>query len=572
MKGDTSSNNPQGQGSQSLILPIKERRRSHGPKSAAELALQHYSMILLRRKWLILAVFLFVSAGTAVVSYLLPNVYTSETLILVDPQQVPDKFVQPTVTGDIRNRLSTLSQQILSATRLQKIIDTFNLYPKERKTMAREEVITLMRGDITVEVVEEPAQKERKPPSSNKEQDLTAFRIAYSGKDPKMVAQVTNELASLFIGENLRAREQMATGTANFMDKELQGTKKQLEEQEAKVKEFKLRHPGEMPEQQQANISILSQLQVRLQAVTDAINRAQQQKIYAESLLANQPADQNQEPSEAKTEGAPAADAPTPSETKLIELLARYGESHPDIKRTRKLAEVERAEKAKAGQAPAAPSPAANLAAEKTALLATQNRITGAQSVASLKAQIASADAEIAEGVKMQEKLIKSILDYQQKLEAVPVREQEIAEVVRDYAESKEHYKQLLEKKLAAEMATQLEIRQQGEKFTILDPARVPEKPSSPNRLVINIVGCLAGLVLGFAGALAREFSEMSITSPLQIGAEVGVFALGTVPMISTPYDIRRRKRLTWAGAASTLAVVFSVGGYLLYYYRDYIF
>ena len=565
MTGDISTP-AQRQTSPAPVIPMKERRRGGGPKPAADLSLQHYSMILLRRKWLVVAIFLVVSAGTIAVSYVLPNVYTSETLILVDPQQVPDRYVEPTVSGGIRNRLSTLSQQILSATRLQKIIDTFNLYTNERKKLAREEVITQMRKDITVEVVEDLAGKSRTP-----DKDLTAFRISYTGRDPKLVAQVTNELASLFIEENLKAREQMATGTSNFMDKELENTRKQLEEQEAKIRDFKLKHLGEMPEQQQSNIQILGQLQTRLQVISDSLNRAEQQKVYLQTLMASQPAEISTPQSAAQVNAEkPPADAPTPSEAKLTELLTRYGENHPDVRRLRKQVEIERQEQSRAQQH--ATTSVTSAAAERAQIVNLQNRSAAAQAAAALKAQLTSVEAETAEAKLTQQQLLKTISEYQQKLEGVPMREQEVAQVIRDYGMSKEHYQQLLEKKLSAEMATQLEIRQQGEKFTILDPAQVPEKPSKPNRLVINLVGCLAGLALGLAAALSTEFTGMSITAPQQIGAEVGVFVLGVVPEISTPYDIRRRKRWTWAGAASAVAVALSMGGYLLYHYRDHLF
>src|SRR3990170_8989848 len=163
MPENISVSKPMGQAPQGAPPTGRDRRRNNSPKAAAELALQHYSLILLRRKWLVLGIFLAVAAGTAIVSLVLPKIYTSETLILVDPQQVPEKYVQATVSGDIRNRLSTLSQQILSATRLQKVIDTFNLYTTERKNLAREEIITLMRKDIFVQVVDDLAGKSKTP-------------------------------------------------------------------------------------------------------------------------------------------------------------------------------------------------------------------------------------------------------------------------------------------------------------------------------------------------------------------------------------------------------------------------
>src|SRR5580692_9997070 len=235
---------------------------------------EHYLRLLVHRKWLVLGVALAVSAGTAIVSHYLPNVYESETVILVDPQKVPDAYVKSTVTGDVRNRLGTLSQQILSATRLQKIIETLNLYPDDRKKLAREDVITHMRSDISVQVVSEFGAS----------QDLQAFRIRYTGKDARLVAQVTNELASLFIEENLKSREQQATGTSEFLQNQLQETRKDLEAQEAKLKQYRLTHLGEMPEQQSADLQILGQLQSQLQVESEALARAQQSKLVLQTM------------------------------------------------------------------------------------------------------------------------------------------------------------------------------------------------------------------------------------------------------------------------------------------------
>src|SRR5579863_6150400 len=165
-------------------VPVRPRPAAADHRSSS-LTPEHCLRLMFHRKWLILGVFVFVSAATVAFTSRLPNIYTSETVILVDPQKVPDNYVKATVSGDIRNRLGTLKQQILSATRLQKIIDSLNLYSTERKTMAREDVIAHMRSDISVSVVSDFGGA----------QDLQAFRIEYSGSDPQLVSQVTNELA-----------------------------------------------------------------------------------------------------------------------------------------------------------------------------------------------------------------------------------------------------------------------------------------------------------------------------------------------------------------------------------------
>ena len=234
----------------------------------AQVSPEHYLQLIMHRKWLVLGTFVVVSVATYVVSSRLPNVYTSSTLILVDPQKVPESYVKSTVTGDLRNRLGTLQQQILSATRLQKIIDTLNLYPEQRKNMAREDVIAMMQKDVSVSIVS----------NYGGSQDLEAFRIGYRGAEARLVSQVANDLATQFIDENLKAREQQSTGTTEFLQNQLQESKKVLETQEAKLKEFKLKHIGEMPEQQSSNLQILGQLQSQLQLESEGLARAQQQR------------------------------------------------------------------------------------------------------------------------------------------------------------------------------------------------------------------------------------------------------------------------------------------------------
>src|ERR1017187_1783110 len=313
--------------------------------TAPSLSPEHYLRIILHRKWWVITVFLVVSAATAVVAYRLPDIYTSDTLILVDPQKVPDSYVKATVTGDVRNRLGTLSQQILSATRLQRIIDTLNLYPLEQKTLAREDITIKMRKDVSVSVVSDFGGS----------QDLTAFRITYSGREPRLVAQVANELASLFIDENLKAREQQATGTTEFLQNQLQETRKALEAQEAKLKDFKLRHIGEMPEQQAADLQILGQLQSQLQLEGDALSRAEQQKSLTQSMMVQQapvvdldeyeprPPSTTSRPEGKGSPGRPVSAA----QAQLTALLAKgYTDKHPSINKLRaELADEEAAAK-----------------------------------------------------------------------------------------------------------------------------------------------------------------------------------------------------------------------------------
>lgn len=505
-------------------------------------SVEHYLRVLFYRKWLILGVFLLVSCATAIFSYRIQDVYTSETVILVDPQKVPETYVKATVTGDIRNRLGALSQQLLSATRLQAIIDAFNLYPELRNTAPREDIITRMRNSISVAVVTKFGAS----------QDLQAFRIAYSNPDPQVAAQVTNKLASLYIEENLKAREQQATDTTQFLQNQLQAARKTLEEQEARLKDFKLRHAGQMPEQQTAVLQIMGQLQSQLQVESDALGRAEQQRSYIRSMMSQSaPVVDIDDAAQRRQQEARRSQEASGVQAQLAAAMSRYTENHPEVQRLKGLLEEEKRKAGQAAASAAAPSESPEPALAPpvpTAPVNTQNPV--------LVSQLQAVEAEIQKHKEEQQRLQKQIAEYRAKLEAIPIREQQIVQLVRDYEISKTHYTQLLGKQMSAETATQLEIRQKGEKFSILDPAQVPERPSSPNRPLINAAGCLAGLLLGLALAIAPEFFGMSITAGEQLATASGYPVLEVIPVIRTRADRVRTRRLAVAAAASGTAML----------------
>lgn len=544
---------------------VRQKPRTPG----AGVPIEHYLRLILHRKLLILGIFVLVTGGVVFYAERLPNIYMSETLILVDPQKVPEAYVKSTITGDIRNRLGTLSQQILSATRLQKIIDTLNLYPEERKTLAREDVITKMRSDISTSIVTDFGGS----------QDLQAFKIQYFGRDPRLVAQVANQLASLFIDENWKAREQQATGTTEFLENQLQETRKALEAQEAQIREFRLKHIGEMPEQQTADLQILGQLQAQLQTEGEALSRAENQKSLLESMA-------GQSAPVVDLDGAGPAPAPATAGLKvpdrpqlsnslsaeraqLAALLTRYKETHPDVVRLKKKIEQDEARAATlasntSASGPAVPVPPPPPAVDPEAALPAPT--APAMQMAShpvshfnpvLQSQIKGLEAEIQKHKEEQQRLSKLVAGYRGKVDAIPVNEQAIAALTRDYEMSKTHYSQLLDRELSAETATQLEIRQKGEKFEVLDPAMPAERPTRPNRLIINGAGALAGLVLGLLAALTTELLGMSITESKDVTDASGLSVLGVIPVILTQSDrLTRRRRLIVAAASATFAAL----------------
>jgi succinoglycan biosynthesis transport protein ExoP len=456
---------------------------------------------MLWKHWVIALVLALIgSAASFVIVQRLPAIYRSEALILIDSQKIPERYVSSTVNTELQDRLATISQEILSTTPLQKIIDTFGLYQKERKKLVQEEIIDLMRKDISIKI-EKGWTRERPG----------AFHVGYQGPNPVLVTEVANQLANLFIEENLRTRKRQAEGTADFIDSQLGAAKKTLDELERKVSQYKLAHSGDLPEQENANNAALGHLQVELQGAQDAINRAQQNKIMLQGAMDMAEAAAGAVPSKRERAGrSPDTDArgnsPPKKESEFLQaqydaLRLRYEPNYP-----RMISLQHEIDKQK-------------LAEDREAAR-----------IENLRTQILLADREIEQRNNERERVLKSIAQYQGRTEQLPVREQEMAALTRDYEMSKANYKSLLDKKLAAGMATDMENRQQAERFTMLDAARVPEKPVSPNRPLLEGIGCALSLALGLLFAVAKEIKKNAVLGEWELPE--GLALLGRVPFI----------------------------------------
>jgi succinoglycan biosynthesis transport protein ExoP len=491
--------------------------------------------ILWKRKVHVLVFWAALSALVIAVVMAWPATYRAETLILVDQQKIPEKFVSATVNAELQDRLATLSQEILSQTRLQKIIQTLNLYENERKTRTQEEILEMMAGDISVTA--EKGWIQNRP---------GAFRVAYSGRNPATVAEVANQLGSLFIEENLRSRENMAEGTADFMKTQLDQAKKDLEAQEVKLSQFKQAYNGELPQQESSLAQELSQLQLQLQGSQDALNRANQNKTVVESALSVAQSTEatlqrlienanHRTPSQG---GSPAPKKKSEElETQLAAMKLRYSPAHPDIKVM--MAEIEQAKATEAAESAqekalsdgsgvegktdeAQDSPQSADAVR--ALAAERER------VALMNAQLATLNTELKTRQADQQQLLQRIDSLQARVRRLPLREQEMTAVTRDYEVSKLNYKSLQDKIFAANMATDMERRQKSERFTILDPARAPEKAISPNRPLLTGAGSVLALFLSAGFWLLLEMRKNKFLGEWELPE--GVVVLGRVQNI----------------------------------------
>jgi polysaccharide chain length determinant protein (PEP-CTERM system associated) len=503
---------------------------------------EDFVRIASRRKWAIVLPFVLISLATVVVAHYLPNRYRSETVILVVPQQVPESYVRSTVTSRIEDRLQSISQQILSRTRLERIIQDFNLYERDRQVGIMEDVVEKMRTrDIRVDTLKGDA-----------------FRIAFIGDNPVTVMRVTDRLASHFIDENLRDREILAQGTSQFLTVQLDDARRRLAEQEKKLEEYRRRHSGELPSQAAGNLQQVQNLQLQVQAVIESLNHDVDRKLNIERVLADVKAMDVQAVVTAAASGdlseQPVGIQLAAAEKTLSEMQLRLTPEHPDVIRLkRRITGLKQRAEAESLAAPLSPE---SSAPTTRAELLQRNRERA------LQLELESLDRQITAKRAEEQRLRKLAAGYQARIEAVPARETELAELTRDHETLQKMYADLLVKNEESKIAANLERRQIGEQFKILDSARPAEKPFSPNRTQINLLGALGALFAGFALAAFLEYRDASFRSQDEVSIVLSLPVLAQIPLITTPVERQqfRRKQLMIAAAAVFASIAVTAG------------
>jgi polysaccharide chain length determinant protein (PEP-CTERM system associated) len=499
-----------------------------------------------QRKWLILVPFVVLTAGTLLWSQWLPNQYRSETVILVVPQRVPDTYVHSTVTSPIEDRLQSISPEILSGTRLERIIRDLDLYVQQRETLTMEEVLELMRKNIKVETIKGDA-----------------FRVSYVSHDPVKAKEVTKRLASMFIDENLRDREALAEGTNQFLESQLNDARARLVEQEKSLEEFRRRHAGELPSQVTPNLQSIQNNQMQLQALGESISRNRDRITLLEGLVDAAASPNNDQAfisapgtsvAPLSAEGASTADRLDAARKSLAVLQTRLTSNHPNVRRAERVVrDLERAAETETLQHQQADPKLPRLLT--TAEAAKRDRVGEMQAeIKSLKQGVVHEEAE-------QQRVREAIAAYQQRIEVAPARESELAELTRDYQTLQNVYASLLTRREDSKMAADLERRQVGEQFRILDPPRLPEKPFSPNRLLLNTIGALVGLGCGVVLAAWREYRDTSLHTEADVATMLAIPILALIPGMITDGERRdqRRRKLLYYGAAAVALLLSAV-------------
>ncbi|MGB9073324.1 MAG: Wzz/FepE/Etk N-terminal domain-containing protein [Terriglobales bacterium] len=488
-----------------------------------ELTIDDYLAMLRRRLKVILLPALLAPLAGFLMSYVFPPKYTSQSLVLVQGQEVPDNLVQPVITADFTQRLSTMQQQVLAANRLRPMIerlgivkpgDEGKLIEDIRQNMAIDPVVT----DISMAAAQSAATKSKKKPTGTT--SVPGFNVSFSSSDPRQAQLICDGITSLLLEENLRTRSKVAQDQVDFFNRQVDDAKRALDDQDAKLANFKRQYMGQLPGDAENNLRILMSLNTQLDATSQTLNRAQQDKAYTESLLAQQLSAWKS--SQSSTNPQTLQQQLDALQAQLLQLQARYTNDHPDVVKTKAdIAEVQK----KIAEVNATMGKATDTTEKANASEPPEIR--------QLRLQVHQYEGVITQATADEKKLQSSIQLYQSRTAMSPGIEEQYKALTRDYDNSQSSYRDLLAKKSATELATSMENQQQGEQMRILQPAGLPAQPSFPNRLYCAAGGLGAGLALGIAMAMWFELRDKAIRTEKDAAAAMDLPLLVSVPWVT---------------------------------------
>lgn len=526
--------------------------------------IEEYWSIIRRHRWLILLSIFVCWAMVWGIGWLLPATYQSEALILVEDQKVTSELVPPNVSVSLQDQLQSMTQQILSRTQLQGIIGRYHLYTKHGGLLAIFEPtdpVDQMRKDISITPVEVPGRNG----------DLTAFKIYYTGPTPELAQQVNSELTSAFLDQNMKSQQQLSQSTTSFFDNQLADARAKLEEQGAKVRAFKAQHVGELPDQLESNVQILSGVQNQLEQTQRALDRAQQQKLYLESIVQQYQSVQTDLGNGDSAETPPALDKELKNlRMQLAAERSQYTDNYPDVIALKdQIAKTEKLKKQIEGEI-ATSQKTGKASKDSATSVAGADFQNGAPTpMMQIESQLKANQLEI-KGYEKQEKTLEGrVAEYQTRLNMMPATEQALADVSRGYNESQKNYDSLLAKQSQSQLATSLEQNQQGQQFRLLDPAQLPDKPASPNHILLSLGGLILGIAVGVGLTALFELTDARVRNEEDLEGLVAARVLVGIPRISTPKEDHDRIRMRWMGrAAAVVVVLLIVAGNIYAFYK----
>ena len=572
---------------------IEEQKSARG--------VDEYWAIVRRRKWWIIGPLFIGWLLVFVSAWIIPAQYTSEAVILLDKTKVPDTFVRPNVKVEMGERLEAITQQVLSRQRLLGLVNRFKLY-NSVLTPTPDDQLKKMRADIKIDLVQTPT------PDESGKRELTAFKLQYTGDNAAVAQQVNSAMVSYFIDENVKASQVLSESTTQFLDSQLRAASEALAAQEARLRQFGKEHAGELPEQVQANIQMLNGAQQQIGAAVESRNRAVQQQAYLTSMLAQYQAagvdnvgSGGPQSIDQQIEGA---------RTALADMEARYTPDYPDVKKLKEtIANLQAlkqkqqsgdvdSDKADSADKGAAKSDKDTVAAttgsagtnppadkggdsgsagggDNSADLSdirpgtTPGQLAAMTPVMQIQSELKSNKMEIQNRENQIRSLEAKIGELQSRLGGTPGVQAEMLNLTRDYQTTQKAYMELMEKKNASALATNLQRQQQGENFRIIDPPSLPEKASFPDRFRFSLAGLAVGLGLAVLFGAGSEYVDDRIRNEQDLAEATPLPILVEIPPIRTEDEIRasRRKPLIALVAAILVAIIIPTGIFYAYYW-----
>ncbi|MGD8389018.1 MAG: GNVR domain-containing protein, partial [Desulfobacteraceae bacterium] len=544
---------------------------------------------------LLLFILLFLTGST--IAVLLPPTFKSESTILIENQLIPSEYVQSTITGFVEQRIQVITQQVMSSSKLQEIIDRFDLYRDLKERYTASEIIDEMRDDIGLHMISADVRDSQ---SGRATQATIAFRISYKGKNPAVVQKVATTLASLYLELNLENREQRATTTTTFLERELEDLRNRIDELQGRISDFKKNHLEELPEHSQVNLQAINRLTRDLDSTTMRIYQLEERLILLESEIANVDPMKPLVTRDGKLMKSPAERLKT-MRLELLALQSRLSERHPDIKMLKK--EIQELEKEagptddsaetvrrledltgqlaelKGELGPEHPD-VLRLSKEVNTLAddiqKDEARQTGKRvfedkpdnpAYINLKTQIATTNAQIS-ALKMERTAIQEeIKHYQARIASAPLVEKEYSSMLRDLGSARQKYAELTNKLMEAQVAKGMEESQSGERFIVIDPARLPEEPFKPNRLAIALISFVLALGGGTGMAALREVMDSSVKSSEDIVSLGGGPVLSEIARMESPQE----RRLRWAKRGIVVLIILVAIGIGIYLFHEFV-
>lgn len=525
-----------------------------------ELTLEDYLAIARRRLKIVIVPALIASLIAFLLSFAFTPKYTSQSLLLVEPQIVPAGYVKPIITEHISDRMTTLEQNVLSRSRLRLLVDRLGLVAKGK---TEEDVIERIRANVQIQEAD-PSNPRLNPHAasyssasrkdrSGQIEDVTGFFVSFAADNPRDAQQVCAEITSMLQTANLELRRDVAQSTTDFLSLQVQQAKGNLDELDQRLAHFKEMHLGRLPSDDDKNIKILMGLTSQLDATTQALSRAQQDKAFAESELAQELAAWKS--GQASPNIPPLRQRLIALEDQLVELKGRYTEDYPDVQKTEKdIADI-KARLKEMNSAPAAGMPATSAKSSTTDVSAETAETVGdvearaePLSIRQLREQIHENGMTIERANVEEKRLDQLIQSYRDRLSLSPEIEEEYKQLTRDYETAHTIYNNLLTNESAAQVQAEMERKQQGEQIKLLDPATLPDSPSFPVRWMFALVGLGVGLGLGACVAFWQELRDRSIRDERDVLAALELPMLASVPWLSTKLDDGGTRRSLQAG------------------------